>query len=67
MVRVGEVVMSVREFDVLLWGASGFTGRLVAAYLTKAHPDLRWACGRGGRDANLQPSALPSAEAPPLT
>ena len=34
-----------REFDVIVWGASGFTGRLVAEYLASAYagPDLRWA------------------------
>lgn len=34
-----------REFDVVLWGASGFTGRLVAEYLGEHHcgGGLRWA------------------------
>ena len=34
-----------REFDVVLWGASGFTGRLVAEYLGEHHNDggLKWA------------------------
>jgi short subunit dehydrogenase-like uncharacterized protein len=35
-----------REFDVVLWGASGFTGRLVAEYLVGRYgggSDLRWA------------------------
>ncbi len=35
-----------REFDVVLWGATGFTGRLVAEYLAATYPDtgeLRWA------------------------
>ena len=37
-----------REFDVVLWGASGFTGRLVAEYLLEHHGaggPLRWALG----------------------
>jgi short subunit dehydrogenase-like uncharacterized protein len=37
-----------REFDVILWGATGFTGRLVAEYLLQRHgadDDLRWALG----------------------
>lgn len=41
-----------REFDVVVWGATGFTGRLVAAYLLErygAGGSLRWAIG--GRDA----------------
>lgn len=44
--------MSQREFDVVVWGASGFTGRLVAAHLLAAYGsggDLRWALG--GRSA----------------
>jgi short subunit dehydrogenase-like uncharacterized protein len=34
-----------REFDVILFGATGFTGRLVADYLTQCHEraTLRWA------------------------
>ena len=41
-----------REFDVIVWGASGFTGRLVAEYLTKQYGvngDVRWAMA--GRNA----------------
>ncbi|MEH3037614.1 MAG: saccharopine dehydrogenase NADP-binding domain-containing protein [Sphingomonas adhaesiva] len=33
-----------REFDVIVYGASGFTGRLVAEYLALTYPQgLRWA------------------------
>jgi short subunit dehydrogenase-like uncharacterized protein len=32
-----------REFDLVLFGATGFTGRLVAEYLVKKRPSLRWA------------------------
>jgi short subunit dehydrogenase-like uncharacterized protein len=38
--------MSDREFDVIVWGATGFTGRLVAEHLLRRHEvggDLRWA------------------------
>ena len=38
--------MSRRKYDIILWGASGFTGRLVAEYLYKkygADKDLKWA------------------------
>ena len=37
--------MSVRRmYDVILWGSTGFTGRLVAEYLSGAqHSALRWA------------------------
>ena len=34
--------MSEREFDVIVYGASGFTGQLVAEYLT-ARGETRWA------------------------
>ena len=33
-----------REFDIVVFGASGFTGRLVAEYLTERYPSgVRWA------------------------
>ena len=34
-----------REFDIVVFGATGFTGRLVAEYLVDryAETDLRWA------------------------
>ena len=35
--------MSDRRFEVVLYGATGFTGKLVAEYLAEAHPDLTWA------------------------
>jgi short subunit dehydrogenase-like uncharacterized protein len=37
-----------REFDIIIWGASGFTGRLVANYLFNKYGingDLKWAMG----------------------
>ena len=42
-----------REFDVIVWGATGFTGRLVAAHLAATQhlrDDFVWAIG--GRDAD---------------
>lgn len=42
-----------REFEIVVWGATGFTGRLTAEYLLErygAGSDLRWALG--GRDAS---------------
>lgn len=40
-----------QQFDILLWGASGFTGRLVAEYLARqAGPEVRWAIGGRNRD-----------------
>src|SRR5262245_50004942 len=44
--------MSAQEFDVVVYGATGFTGRLVAEYLIRAYGaegDVRWAMA--GRDA----------------
>ena len=39
-----------REFEIIIWGASGFTGRLVAEYLFQKYnsKDLKWAIA--GRD-----------------
>ena len=37
-----------RELDLVLFGATGFTGRLVAEYLVEKHPAIRWALA--GRD-----------------
>jgi short subunit dehydrogenase-like uncharacterized protein len=63
-----------RDLDVVLWGATGFTGRLVAAYLLErfgAAGELRWALGgrnraklealRGelGRQTGVAADALP--------
>ena len=44
--------MHDREFDIVVYGATGFTGRLVAEYLNPRHAGsgLRWAIG--GRSAN---------------
>lgn len=38
-----------REFEVIIYGATGFTGRLVAEYFAQAYPDARWAMA--GRSA----------------
>ena len=35
--------MTDRQFEIVLYGASGFTGKLVAEYLASEHQDLRWA------------------------
>jgi short subunit dehydrogenase-like uncharacterized protein len=45
--------MAKREFDLIVWGASGFTGHLVAAYLARAYGAgkvLRWAIAGRNRD-----------------
>lgn len=63
-----------REFEVVVWGATGFTGRLTAEYLLArygASKSLRWAiAGRNrakleevraqlGREAGIDPGLLP--------
>ena len=36
----------LRKYDILIWGASGFTGQLVAEYLVKNYPsDINLALG----------------------
>jgi short subunit dehydrogenase-like uncharacterized protein len=34
-----------RDFDVVIWGATGFVGRLVAETMARINPDVRWAMG----------------------
>ncbi len=44
---------AAREFDVIVWGASGFTGRLVAEYLLERYGvgrDLKWAMAGRSED-----------------
>ena len=36
-------MMSERQFEIVLYGASGFTGKLVAEYLATEHAQLNWA------------------------
>jgi len=62
---------SEREFDVVLWGATGFTGRLVAEYLLARHgagQKLRWAiAGRSEQKlAAVRAGLGPAASALPL-
>jgi short subunit dehydrogenase-like uncharacterized protein len=51
-IKIGSCAMSQPQFDVIIYGASGFTGRLVAEYLNKEYggSDLRWAMA--GRSAD---------------
>jgi short subunit dehydrogenase-like uncharacterized protein len=43
--------MADREYDVVVFGATGFTGALTAQYLaSNAPPDLRWAIAGRNRD-----------------
>lgn len=56
--------MQKRDFDLILWGASGFTGRLVAEHLARAGAGrkLRWAVG--GRNADKLGAMLSEIGAP---
>jgi len=51
-----DTTTAEREFDIILWGATGFTGRLVAEYLLGRYgsgADLRWALA-GRNQARLE-------------
>ena len=56
--------MAARQFDVVVYGATGFTGGLVAEYLSKSYPadKLRFAiAGRSeGSLKRVQVCALPT-------
>ena len=42
-----------RDFDIIVWGATGFTGRLVVEYLASRYPQgqpVRWAVGARNRN-----------------
>ncbi|MEM8982492.1 MAG: saccharopine dehydrogenase NADP-binding domain-containing protein [Pseudomonadota bacterium] len=53
---------STRHYDVVVWGATGFTGRLVAEYLTERYGtdgDVTWAlAGRNADKLNAIKTAL---------
>ena len=56
-----DTTLGEPEFDVVVWGASGFTGRLVVEYLAERYPhatDLRWAVG--GRNPDKVEGVLSS-------
>ena len=45
--------MAKREFDLIIWGATGFTGQLVVAYLTRTYGvggELHWAIAGRSRE-----------------
>lgn len=65
-----------RQFDIVLWGCTGFTGALVAEYfatdVAKKHPELKWAlCGRSEAKVTELKEKLrkinPSIDPPVLT
>ena len=59
--------MSDRRFEVVLYGATGFTGKLVAEYLAEAHTDLTWAiAGRNQQKLDEVRQALNLPELPTI-
>ena len=43
--------MGTREFDIIVYGASGYTGRLVAEYLAQSYPEgVKWAMAGRNED-----------------
>lgn len=41
------------QFDIVVWGATGFTGQLVSKYIFEHYPDLSWAVA-GRSESKLQ-------------
>ena len=59
--------MSDRRFEIVLYGATGFTGKLVAEYLAEAHPDLTWAiAGRSQQKLDAVRQSLNLPELPTI-
>lgn len=56
-----------REFDIIVWGASGFTGRLVVDYMATQHStsNLKWAVA--GRNVDKVKQVLGDRDIPVLT
>jgi len=51
--QLGETMSEFRIFDVIVWGASGFTGKLVAEYLLSEYGldgEVRWAMAGRNED-----------------
>ena len=44
-------IMSSRTYDVVVWGSTGFTGRLSCEYISKNYPTLKWALAGRKRSA----------------
>ena len=57
--------MSDREFDVIVHGASGFTGRLIAQHIAATHPDVPFAMA--GRNADKLATVRAEIGAPETT
>ena len=57
--------MQAREFDIILMGATGFTGQLVARYLAENHPKRKLALA--GRNADKLADVRSQAKLPDAT
>ena len=58
-----------REFDIIVWGASGFTGQLVAEYLFNkygSHRTIKWAMAGRNQSKLSQVRAAVADETVPL-
>jgi hypothetical protein len=53
-----------RTYDIVLYGATGFTGKLVAKYLATNYPKLRWAIAGRRKPALVHFTFVPSSLAP---
>jgi short subunit dehydrogenase-like uncharacterized protein len=63
--------MAKREFDVIVWGASGFTGELVVEYLAQTYGvgrELNWAIAGRNREKleQVRSACLGATQAPQL-
>ena len=56
-----------REYDIIVWGASGFTGRLVVDYMAEqqTNSNLKWAVA--GRNPQKLQQILAGRDIPVLT
>jgi short subunit dehydrogenase-like uncharacterized protein len=50
MTTAAQAAAGPKDFDLVLFGATGFTGRLTAEYLVRKRPSLRWALAGRNRD-----------------
>ena len=58
---------SLRDFDIVVYGATGFTGALVAEYLQTHHSEIRWAiAGRSPSKLESVKKQLGNAELPTI-
>ena len=55
-----------RPYDIIIWGATGFTGQLVVDYMSKnyANSNVRWAVA--GRNTEKLTSILAGRDVPVL-